>query len=99
MADPRQFRSKTEETEVLTPRGGVFLRRNSLFVSEGEKSPNGRLLRKEKEVVPSFSLEREARRRPHPRTWGVALGTFALKVGGVVVYQRRYFPLDNSTVP
>ncbi len=77
MVDPRQSRSTAEETEVRVPLGGEFFRGNSLFfVSEGEKSPNGMPLRREREGMPlspgegkgrecPFRLER-ARRRPDP---------------------------------
>ena len=52
------------DSSVLS--GGVFQTKLTLFVSEGEKSPNGMPLRREREVVSDpFRLER-ARRRPDP---------------------------------
>ena len=45
--------------------GSVFQAKLTLFVSEGEKSPNGMPLRREREVAHPFRLER-ARRRPDP---------------------------------
>ncbi len=77
--------------------GGVFFRGNSLFVvSEGEKSPNGMPLRRERKATHPFRLER-ARRRPDPP--GELLSGRSHSKWGVVVYQRWYFPLDNSTSP
>ena len=85
--------------------GGVFQTKLTLFVSKGEKSPNGMPLRREREVVSDpFRLER-ARRRPDPPRellsgrshlkWGELLYIS----GGISPWTTLLFPEASSVSP
>ncbi len=99
VVDPRRSHSRAEETEVRIPHGEQYFSEENLllFVSEGEKSPNGMPLRREREVARPFRLER-ARRRTRPPgellsgRWHSKWGELLYISGGISPWATLLFP-------